>query len=113
MPYVGQDFGDVDVGQIVTFSIDFKLELAKDETVTSTFWECVVESGSDPNAISRLVDSAEMNGTVSLQQAGPFLANVVYTLIATCETNHGNKAMLWAYVKCKQPRAKNKLSART
>jgi hypothetical protein len=112
MPYIGQDFGDVDVGQIVTFSIDFRLELAAGETVTSTTWEIAVEHGSDPKVSTRLVDGAEMNGTVSLQQAGPFLANTVYTLIATCETNHGNKPMLWAYVKCKEPRAKNKLLAR-
>jgi hypothetical protein len=101
--YIGQDFSDMDVGEVEVFGFDFARELVTDEKVLSTTWSCTVAEGKDATPAARLNGGAQMQGTKSLQKISGMIAGTRYLLMATVTTDQDNIKSLWSFVTCVKP----------
>lgn len=109
--YVGSDFDVATVGETDWFAFDFANDIGDDELIDAATWDILVHAGSDPQAASRLVGTAQVEHfvaagqrrAVTRQKVSGLLAGVTYTLIATVTTNQGRVLRLWSRVSCVAP----------
>lgn len=101
---VGRNFDPIDPGEVDLFGMDFVKDLADNETIVSSTWECRVADGSavaDALASSRIIGDPVVQGTATFQTVSNCVAGVTYVLLATVVTSIGLTKSLWAHVECR------------
>lgn len=95
------DFTLINQPEKDTFAFDFTNYLQDGETVASIVgWVIGVETGSDPDAPTRVVGPAQLQGNLIVQAAQGFLPGVVYWMSGQVLTSKGRTPLLWASLPC-------------
>jgi hypothetical protein len=101
MAYAGFDFDPIDIGEIVTLSIDFTATLGTGETPVSSTWAASVAFDSyvfDPNASAIVTGSASIAGNVTTQKFQNLVAGCKYLITVSIMTSQGNTIDTYTHV---------------